>query len=135
MTYIKGVKNFFPMPNLIFSLGLSAEEIAIYMYLMFRENRTTHTCYPSLTQIGDNLKMSRPTTKKYVDMLVEKQLISIEPTTLTLKDGSRRNGTLKYTILPIYMALDYYNDKQSQQAMKQIELAKIQKRMEKLKPD
>lgn len=135
MTYIKGVKNFFPVPNLIFSLGLSAGEIAIYMYLMFRENRTTHSCYLSLTQIGDNLKMTRPTAKKYVDMLVEKQLISIEPTTLTLKDGRRRNGTLKYTILPIYMALDYYNEEQTEQAMKQIELAKLEKRMGKLKTD
>ena len=35
------VKDYFPLPKEIFSLGLSAAEIAIYAYLLFCEDRQT----------------------------------------------------------------------------------------------
>lgn len=111
--FIKGVKNFFPMPNLIFSLGLSGAEIALYMYLMYIEDREKHTCHPSFKTIGKALKMSKTTVKKYVDSLVEKQMISVEQTSIVTKSGIKRNGTLLYTILPIQNALDYYNEQQA----------------------
>ena len=41
------VRNFFPLPNIIFDLGLTAEEIAVYAFLMKCEDRRTYTCYPS----------------------------------------------------------------------------------------
>ena len=37
-----GARNFFPMPQKIFNLGMNAGEIAVYAYLMFRENRKTY---------------------------------------------------------------------------------------------
>ena len=36
------VKNYFPLPNEIFTLGLSAGAIAVYGYLMQCENRKTY---------------------------------------------------------------------------------------------
>lgn len=111
--FIKGIKNFFPVPNLIFSLGLSGAEMSLYMYLMYLEDREKHTCHPSFKTIGKALKMSRGTVKKYVDLLVEKQMISVEQTSIVTKSGIKRNGTLLYTILPIQNALDYYNEQQA----------------------
>ena len=45
--------------------------------------------------------------------LVEKRLIYTEPTTVTLKDGTKRNGSLLYTIRPIQEAKDYYVEQQA----------------------
>ena len=41
------VRDYFPLPKEIFSLGLSAAEIAIYAYLLFCEDRQTFLCWPS----------------------------------------------------------------------------------------
>ena len=116
-----GARNFFPMPKKIFNLGMSAGEIAVYAYLIFRENRKTYQCYPSYRTIGDAVGMSRNTVKKYIDALVEKQLIYAEPTKVTTKDGVR-NGNLLYTIRPLDAALEYHLEQQmkaySQQCLK-----------------
>ena len=37
-------KNYFTLPNEIFSLGLSAGEIAVYAYLRCLENPSTYQC-------------------------------------------------------------------------------------------
>lgn len=103
-----GARNFFPLPNEIFNLGLSAGEIVVYAYLMYRENRKTYQCYPSYRTIGEAVGMSRNTVKKYVDALVEKQLIYTEPTTVETRDGKARNGNLLYTIRPLENAREYY---------------------------
>ena len=127
--YCKGIKNFFPVPNMIFSLGLCSGEIVVYMYLMCMENRETYTCCPSFRKIGNAVKMSRGTVKKYVDLLAEKHLISVKQTNIITRKGLKRNGSLEYTILPIQVAIDYYNETQIKLAQEQIELAKLKKRM------
>lgn len=35
------IRDYFPLPNEIFSLGLSTGEIAVYAYLMYCEDRKT----------------------------------------------------------------------------------------------
>lgn len=47
------VKNYFPLPNEIFSLELSCGEILVYTYLMYREDRKTFQCHPSYKTIGE----------------------------------------------------------------------------------
>ena len=47
---------FFLLPNEIFTLGLSAGEIAVYAYLIFCEDRETHLCYPSFRKIGEHIR-------------------------------------------------------------------------------
>ena len=40
------------LPNIVWGLGLTACELATYMYLIFRENRQTYRCHPSYEEIG-----------------------------------------------------------------------------------
>ena len=46
------IKNYFTLPNEIFSLGLDAGEIAVYAYLRCLENPSTYQCWPSYSTIG-----------------------------------------------------------------------------------
>ena len=104
--------NFFPLPNEIFNMDLSAGEIALYSYLMRMEDRETYSCYPSFKTIGNALKMSRNTVMKYVHSLEEKGLITTEHTSVITQEGIKRNGNLKYQILPIQCAVDEFYRKQ-----------------------
>lgn len=104
--------NFFPLPNEIFNMDLCAGEIALYSYLMRMEDRETYSCYPSFKTIGKALHMSRNTVMKYVRRLEEKCLISTENTSVITSAGIKRNGNLRYQILPIQCAVDEYHRRQ-----------------------
>ena len=105
-----GAMNFFPLPNAIFSLGLSAGELAVYAYLMYCEDRKSHQCWPSYKTIGKAVGMSENTVRKYVRELEYKTLILTEPTKYESDSGQVRNGNLIFTILPIYGAVKYHNE-------------------------
>ena len=102
-TSCSGAKNFFPLPNAIFTLGLSAGELAVYAYLMFCEDRKSYQCWPSYKTIGKAVGMSENTVRKYVT----------EPTKYESESGQVRNGNLIFTILPIYGAVKYHNECQT----------------------
>ena len=106
------VKHYFPLPNEIFSLELSGGEILVYTYLMYREDRKTFQCHPSYKTIGEAVGMSKNTVKKYVDGLVEKRLITTEPTSVITNKGEKRNGNLLYHIRPIKEAVEYHYEQQ-----------------------
>ena len=106
------IKNYFQLPNEIFLLGLSPGALAVYSYLLCCENRNTYQCWPSYRTIGRAVRMSANTVRKYVCELEERQLISIESTTVTTRDGLKRNGNLLYTIRPIQLALDQFYEQQ-----------------------
>ena len=97
------------LPNAVRGLGLTACELATYMYLIFRENRQTFRCHPSYEEIGRAIGRDKRSVPKYIDGLVEKRLIEVEPTTLTLADGTRCNGTLEYHLLNPRIAVDHFN--------------------------
>ena len=101
------VRDFFPMPNVIFNLGLTAEEIAIYAFLLRCEDRRTFTCYPSYKTIGRAIGKSKNTVMKYVRMLEDKGLIYSHPTFVVTKNGAG-NGNLMFTIAPVKNAMDVY---------------------------
>lgn len=126
------IKDYFPLPNEIFSLGLSYGEIAVYSYLLYRENRKTFTCHPSYKIIGKALNMSRNTVCKYVRALEEKELITTEPTNVFTKKGEKLNGNLLYTILPIEQAKKYFYDCQMQNFDRMIDEEKRRKKIERL---
>ena len=63
------VKNFFPLPNDSFSLGLSSGALAVYSYLLYCEGRKTYQCHPSYRSIGKAVRMSANTVRKYVTEL------------------------------------------------------------------
>jgi len=84
------LKDYFPVPNEIFCLGLSSGEISVYAYLLRCENRKTFQCHPSYKTIGNAVGMSKNTVKKYVDSLFEKQLITAEPTSVITQKGEKQ---------------------------------------------
>ena len=105
-------RNYFPLPNEIFSLGLNTGEIATYAYLMKCENRETYQCYPSYVTIGEAIGKTKNSVMQYVHGLEEKHLIYTEPTTVWGKDGRKRNGNLRFTIRPIEEAKRYHVEQQ-----------------------
>ena len=119
-------RNYYPLPKVLCRLGLSPGEIAVYSFLMYCENRTTYQCYPSYRTIGEAVGMSRNTVAKYVRQLEEKGLIRTERTTVTLKDGRRRNGSLLYTILPPEQAVEQFGES-AQILMAVEEMSELQK--------
>lgn len=106
------IKNYFPLPNEIYQLGLSPRAVAIYGYLLSIENRKTYEAYASYNTIGEATQMSRNTVRKYVAELEERGLITTERTTITTLDGRRQNGCLRYHILPIQMSLNQFYERQ-----------------------
>ena len=108
------IKNYFPLPNEIFVLGLNAGEIAVYAYLLFCENRKTFQCWPSCRSIGRATGMSVNTVRKHIRSLEAKGLIATEPTTITDRYGRRRNGNLLFTIRPIAEVVEQHYEKQLQ---------------------
>ena len=93
------IKNYFPLPNEVFALGLSPGALAVYSYLMYIEDRTTYQCHASYKTIGNAVNMSPNTVRKYVTELVERGLIQTERTTIITQDGRKQNGSLLYTLL------------------------------------
>ena len=113
------VKNYFPLPNEIFSLGLSATAIAVYGYLLRRENRETYECLTSYRMIGQAIGKSVTTVRKYVAELEERGLITTERTSIMTKDDRKWNGCLRYHILPIQLVIERYTERQ----LKELELS------------
>lgn len=121
------IKNYFPLPNEIFLLGLTPGELAVYSYLMRCEDRRTHQCHPSYRTIGRAVHLSPNTVAKHVNGLREKRLIVTENTEIVTRRGEKRNGTLLYTIRPVEEALRHFYEQQ----MQQLEAVKDQEKIRK----
>ena len=126
------IKNYSPMPNEVYYLGLSYGAIAVYGYLLHIENRETYQSYAGFNPIGRAVKMSPNTVRKYVSELEEKRLVRTEPTTVVTRDGRKRNGTLRYYIRPIQEAVDYYYEQQLQQLELDAERQRVQAQLSRL---
>ena len=66
-------KNYFTMPNEIFSLGLDASEIAVYAYLRCLESRSTYQCWPSYLLIIARLFLYKECHKRRIASAVATQ--------------------------------------------------------------
>lgn len=104
-------KNFFLLHNEIFDLKLNEYEFKIYAYLIRIEDRSTYQCIVSYPTIAKALGFAVNTVAKYVRTLEERGLIRTERTEFVTKDGRKRNGCLRYHILPFRQALDRYNER------------------------
>lgn len=122
-------KHYFTMPNEIFSLGLGASEIAVYAYLRCLENRSTYQCWPSYATIGKAIGRTKNTVMQYVDALSEKGLISTEPTSVLMRSGIKKNGNLRYTILPIHEAIEIFHTRQLSAVERTTERRQIHRKM------
>ena len=121
------IKNYFPLPNEIFSLGLSAGAIAVYGFLLHREDRKTYQCVASYRTIGEAVGMSVNTVRKYVTELEDRGLIRTERTTVTTRNGRTLNGCLRYYILPIQMSIEAYHQRQLAQLEELTERQRVAK--------
>ena len=130
MSYENVKDHFFPLPNDIFTLGLTAGEVAVYSYLSYCEDRSTYKCHPSYKTIGKALHMSKNTVSKYVRMLEDKRLIKTEPTQLYRK-GMLQNANLKYTILPVKEAVKLYYDRQYEKSENDMRARIVKEKYEK----
>ena len=110
-------KNYFTMPNEIFSLGLDASEIAVYAYLRCLENRSTYQCWPSYATIGNAVGRAK------------KGLISTEPTSVLMRSGIKKNGNLRYTIRPIREAIEIFHARQLSAVERAAERQQIQRKL------
>ena len=84
----------------------------MYSFLRRCENRKTHQYWPSVKTIGQAVRMSENTVRKYIHQLEERGLIASEPTTVTTKSSGRRNGNLLFTLSPIGEVIDKYYGQQ-----------------------
>ena len=114
-------KNYFTMPNEIFSLGLDASEIAVYAYL--------YQCWPSYTTIGNAVGRAKNTVMRYVDALAEKGLIYTEPTSVLMKSGIKKNGNLRYTLRPIREAIEIFHARQLSAVERAAERQRVQRKL------
>ena len=104
--------NFFSLPNEIFLWGLSSGAFAVYSFLRRCEDRKTRKCWPSIKTIGQAVRMSENTVRKYIRQLEEGRLIASEPTEVITKSSGRRNGNLLFTLSPIGEVIDQHYDRQ-----------------------
>ena len=124
------IKNYFPLPNEIYRLGLSPAEVSIYGYLLSLEDRRTYQCHPSYATIGKAVGMSNNTVRKYVQELEERGLIRTERTSIITRDGRKQNGSLLYTILPIQFSIDQFYQRQMDAVDRAKERQRVARRME-----
>ena len=123
------IKNYFLLPNEIYDLKLSQGAIAVYSYLLRREDRRTYQCLLSYREIGESVGMCVTTVRKYVAELEERSLIRTERTSVITKDGRKQNGRLRYYILPIQMSINQYYERQMDMADLALEQQKAKQRM------
>ena len=126
------IKNYFPLPNEIYDLKLSHGAIAVYSYLLRREDRKTYQCLLSYREIGESVGMCVTTVRKYVAELEERSLIRTERTSVITKDGRKQNGRLRYYILPIQISINQYYERQMDMADLALEQQKAKKCMDAL---
>ena len=123
------LKNFTPLPNEIFSLHLSTGELAAYAVLMRLEDPRTYECWPSYETIGKSIGKSKSSVKRYVAGLVEKGLITVEPTSVIMRNGLKKNGNLRYHIRPIREAMEWYTQHQLYLAEAAAERHRVQRKL------
>ena len=105
-------EKFFSLPDEVFHLNLGCAAIAIYAFLLYRENRKTYQCTLSYKTIGQAIGASNNTVRKYVLELEAAGLIATNRTVVLDANGKERNGSLRYTILPVQNAVELYHQRQ-----------------------
>ena len=105
-------EKFFSLPDEVFNLDLGCAAIAIYAFLLYRENRKTYQCTLSYKTIGQAIDASNNTVRKYVLELEAAGLIATNRTVVLDANGKERNGSLRYTILPVQNAVELHHQRQ-----------------------
>ena len=122
-------EKFFSLPDEVFHLDLGCAAIAIYAFLLYRENRKTYRCTPSYKTIGQAVGASNNTVRKHVLELEEAGLISTDRTVVIDASGRKRNGNLRYTIHPIQNAVELHHQRRLAALDAAVEQQRVKKRL------
>ena len=121
------------MPNEIYNLGLNTREIALYGYLLFREDRKTYECYCKVSTIGKALNMkSRNTVMKTINSLIDKGFITVENTIVQSKKGRLQNGCLRFHVRPIEEAIRSYHEHEMERLRRENAEERLRARINKI---
>lgn len=90
---------FFIVPSKVFELGLDPYELSALFYLCMRADNENHTCFPSVSSITMDCKMSDSKARKSIHSLEEKGVIKIKKQYLSTKKGFNRRASNLYTVL------------------------------------
>lgn len=71
--------------------------------------------------------------RKYVAELEGQGLAVTESTSIVTSDGRKRNGSFRYTILPIQNAVDLHNQRQLRRLEEMTERMRVTKKLETIK--
>lgn len=93
------------------------------------EDPRTYECWPSYETIGKSIGKSKSSVKRYVAGLVEKGLITVEPTSVIMRNGLKKNGDLRYHIRPIREAVEWYTQQKLYLAEAAAERHRVQRRL------
>lgn len=96
---MKEGKNFFKVPNCIFSHGLKPRELAVYCCLSKYSNRNSKSCFPSRKTIARDCCMDRKTVDNAIKTLESKGLVKKE-------HRYRADGTLTSNLYHLTDLLD-----------------------------
>lgn len=72
-----------------------------------------------------DLHLARNTVAKYVRLLEERGLIVTERTQIQMRNGVRKNGSLRYTIIPMYEVME----QRYQQQLAEAERRRMQRQL------
>ena len=123
------VRNCFPMPNELFLFDLSANALAVYVYLLYRADRRTGQCYPGMPTMARALHLSRSTVLRCIKALEERGLIVTEHTDIVSKHGIKRNGNLRYTLRPIHEVVEIFHARQLSAVERAAERQRVQRKL------
>lgn len=122
-------EKFFSLPDEVFHLELGCAAIAIYAFLLYRENRKTYQCTLSYRTIGQAIGASNNTVRKYVLELEAAGLIATNRTVVLDASGTERNGSLRYTILPVQNAVELHHQRRLAALDAAVEQQRVKKRL------
>lgn len=126
---VVGREKYFSLPDEVFHLDLGCAAIAVYAFLLYRENRKTYQCTLSYKTIGNAIGASNNTVRKHVLELEEAGLISTDRTVVIDASGRKRNGNLRYTIHPIQNAVELHHQRQLAALDAAVEQQRVKKRL------
>lgn len=91
----KGFHSFTQIPDTIFQLGLSGNEIALYAALLSHTHKGTTQAFPGYERLGAMVSLSKRSVGKYIHKLADQGLIKVERR--HKKNGNRTTNL--YTVI------------------------------------
>lgn len=92
------MKNFFRVPNKIFSLGLNSTQFKLLCYLLRRCSNDCAQCYPSVNTVARDCCVSPDTARRTLHSLEAMKLIEINATISKTNSGAYRSSNNLYII-------------------------------------